>query len=1621
MAEIKDDIGRIGNFQDIAMDKISSMLTSAVGKAVKYVSEKAKSSASDQDYKNLTKALEELGDNIQENLKSTKNFIDEIKEASKFFDKRKESGKSEGKSDLEGLQREQNKILGMILDRQRKAQSAKVAKYTSGGSSVAKLSLSDMGFKPKGTDRIPAMLSPGEFVVNRRGASRNYGILDKMNRGYSLGGIVKPKYLSEGTQVPGPTGSAPIGGAEVVVENVRLSPAAATESREVGEALTKYINEGLRDSSKREISSWLTGMSTALMGGKADFLQSLFAGSVTDAMDFQREMRLVAFQTKGVTGDLRGMQSEFSNLGKSVSAETGKSVSLLQRVYLSNMKKGFKDNKQGLQVMKSGLFLSTMIGSEAQQTAELFGDWHRTLALSSEEMSQLSRDMRNVAMSTGVTGDELLGAMKASEGILKNLRNQGNLTASTSESVIEMMAEAKKMGFEENTAKYLTAMSSHSSMMNADSSTKALLFSASNLMGGDASRKMMTGTFMKDRENLAGLSKSLKTRVASQLGMTADQFDFEKLTQDEKDLLALRLRSYGIELAEAENLIRVTEKAGKGLAGNLEEFDKIASSDFSTEAEKQLASKQKDQALLNHSLNYLSAIGKQAKNKNLSEALTDSYSSAEFKDKKQDFSSLGKYLTSEMKSMYGIGGTNEQMAQQLSSLDPTKAAELNALILSDQLNKMASEQGIGLDKDYSREIKNALAKGDNAKFRELVAEAEKKASEISVEQQASTSPEEKLALEINKLNETIRGYTSSFLRGTIDLIGAMGLLAIQVGIMSTMLYTTVGKGLLDFSGIMKGLFPKGGFKGLKDMLSEGGLKGLKDFFFKKQSKLDAMSIAEFRKLRQQGLSLKDAFDVVKSRGGFEKESLFSSLKKSSDKLGDNLRDTLIKGVDDVGKKGNRVFNKLGNRVSYFGKKVKDSFSGAWGAFKNARKGSSGLGWIKKGKGRLAALTDATDFFIENMTGKVGKFSELIDVVSNSTPIKKTKGMFDALFKSFAKGRKAFGVMRSGNKNILSSLAVGFDQFFKNVSGGIKPFEKMSSLFSLFISKIKNFKLSSLVSLPGMLIKGVGGMIKGVRSVMSKGVGGMIKGFGSLFRGGAKLASKGLRAALIGGTGGLAQIAFAALDGIFGAFSGFSNTGKHFEGVMKAMGKSTKDMTWGMYASSTVAGALVGILDGLTFGMLSLTGAAAWLNQTLSLVLYTVFSFIEGIIEGIMVPLEAVWSAFKYIGTQFKSMGDSLLGVFNSIAGLFGAEAGNWSEAFAMIYPWLKAIGKVIGMVIGMPLAGVLWLVVKAISALLVPVQMFINAIAGVVKVFRGVIDFFFDIFRGNIRKAFRNLGSVVGGAIYGVFKPILDFLWSIGADFLAPIKKLFSGIPKGMYDWIYSAAGSIPGGQWLMDWLFGKKKAAAEAAAASAGKNAAASGSRPATSANPSMATNSPRRRSLEEQIAITYGSDTAARATAQPRRNATEVVAGVPGTVDRASATASTPVGHHAVPVLTPNENQDVGAVQPVHLRDITGSILRDKAGSSGTGKIQSDELARIEEASYKQVTELEQIRQGINEMVGLLKPKGSGVVGGTGDSERAGTKDPRRPLHAARFGKMKYGKVGGNANRSLVNNGES
>ena len=54
-------------------------------------------------------------------------------------------------------------------------------------------------FKPKGTDTVPAMLTPGEFVINAGSARKvGYGTLSRINNMANGGTVPSPQYLQGG-------------------------------------------------------------------------------------------------------------------------------------------------------------------------------------------------------------------------------------------------------------------------------------------------------------------------------------------------------------------------------------------------------------------------------------------------------------------------------------------------------------------------------------------------------------------------------------------------------------------------------------------------------------------------------------------------------------------------------------------------------------------------------------------------------------------------------------------------------------------------------------------------------------------------------------------------------------------------------------------------------------------------------------------------------------------------------------------------------------------------------------------------------------------------------------------------------------------------------------------------------------------------------------------------------------------------------------------------------------------------------------------------------------------------------------------------------------------------------
>lgn len=770
MAELRDLLGRISTLDTTieGMTRNVMKASNAMGKAIKLMKESSDGNSAEgisEAVQRLTDALSGIVPDLRDQVEQGKDVVKAIEE---FKKSNEEERSKRQKSEAESLKGEEKMMKVMEnLNSSIKELTKKVLGPTE--------QLSMVSPEPKGTG-------------NRTGTVGGGG---GGGRGGGGGGGLGP----------------------LVPDGDDFNKNMDRIGREGAEALSM----GLKYESKKQLASWMTGISTALMGGRGDLFQTLFSGSVRDVTQFREEARLLAFELEGMNKSTRGMQADFADLGK-VAKQTGKSVDVMQRVFLRNMQKGFKGQGDLLKkTLKSGLQLSTMIGSETDATAEIFSDWSRMLGMSSDQMSQMAMDAKNIARSTGVTGDELLGAMRSSEALLKNLRNQGNLTSSAARNVVEAMAEAKKFGIDDKFGQLADMMTSTNKFMEGDSKTRSFI----QRMGGtDAALK---GKGMDDKENLRRMAANMDETIRNfTLGKASGVEGIKGLSDDDRMVLARQLSlNFGMEIYEFENIFKILEKDSKTLGEQFRELSDAAANENESAEKRALAEQKMTELMADTGMTFANKFVEIARKdgKNISDALNEASAAMNEGERKDMQSLLAK-----------------------AELDPGALAQADAFGAgSEQIKAMLvaakamSERGkeLGMDvKDLGPEILKAAEKasktGESGDLVALIDKMQETGREIDVKAKTDVTPMESLSQEINKLNETIRGLASGPLGMLIDTLGWVGLALGQVALQAGMLYVLLPGAVANFAirfrelaGQLGGLGKR--MDGLGDSL--GGLSG----------------------------------------------------------------------------------------------------------------------------------------------------------------------------------------------------------------------------------------------------------------------------------------------------------------------------------------------------------------------------------------------------------------------------------------------------------------------------------------------------------------------------------------------------------------------------------------------------------------------------------------------------------------------------------------------------------------------------------------------------------------------------------------------------------------------------
>lgn len=265
-----------------------------------------------------------------------------------------------------------------------------------------------------------------------------------------------------------------------------------------------------------------------------------------------QESGQVAFYQGTITSEIQkqdalvtGMTSSFRNnfVFSEAMARTGKSMAKMQEQQLKNQKKGIKDAQLANRLAEKGLYFSTALGSNAEQTAEFVRSWHMEMGLSEKSIGRLVTGVKGVAGAMGLVGDEMTKVMESTRRVVENMRNLGTLTAGAATEMIKLNAAGQKFGVGGKTQEISELLTGGLTKIGDNPRLLAGMTQALNqgamkegLSGGQTSqlmREMMMGELPKNREGMRVLSEGMEV-MADQIARQTGASNAQNMTMDQR-------------------------------------------------------------------------------------------------------------------------------------------------------------------------------------------------------------------------------------------------------------------------------------------------------------------------------------------------------------------------------------------------------------------------------------------------------------------------------------------------------------------------------------------------------------------------------------------------------------------------------------------------------------------------------------------------------------------------------------------------------------------------------------------------------------------------------------------------------------------------------------------------------------------------------------------------------------------------------------------------------------------------------------------------------------------------------------------------------------------------------
>lgn len=254
--------------------------------------------------------------------------------------------------------------------------------------------------------------------------------------------------------------------------------------------------------------------------------------------------------------------------------DTGVDREVAMKSMVKNMRRGITSLEKWNQTSRQGLRLGYLIGADAEATADELADWSMYMGLSNTQTGLLAKNVQQVGRLTGVTGNNLLEAVKSGRTLAESMRDAGTYTDEAAKSMIQYAASAKKMGTEKSGGPIMEALAGTVNLFEkANDKTWALLSMSAQASSNPA--EMMNAMTEGRVHQTPGMGKEFGESMEKVLMRFTNGRKVSDLSSQEKMQLNLVLSSaFGMQLGEFERTIKTVKDTFVTTADKIKENDK---------------------------------------------------------------------------------------------------------------------------------------------------------------------------------------------------------------------------------------------------------------------------------------------------------------------------------------------------------------------------------------------------------------------------------------------------------------------------------------------------------------------------------------------------------------------------------------------------------------------------------------------------------------------------------------------------------------------------------------------------------------------------------------------------------------------------------------------------------------------------------------------------------------------------------------------------------------------------------------------------------------------------------------------------------------------------------------